>query len=219
VPAFIFAEEIKETDFYSQASVLFEEKDKNYFLKGKEIGLPVGRFVEIPEIKEDDLTKGSRDAKVKVVVYADFLNPYSKMFQKTLDEMVNTYKEKIVLVQKNLPSETNLQSLSAALASECAYDQGKVWEYSAKLFAAQAEWGNAKNSQKLKDYARNLGLKADQFNKCLDEKKYQDKLNKNKEEAISFSITEAPFAFINDKIVTSFTPEELKSLIDAELAK
>ena len=66
----------------------------------------------------------------------------------------------------------HLQANSAALASECANEQGKFLDYANKLFSSQDDWGASKDTQIFKAYARQLGLNATQFNECLDSAKF-----------------------------------------------
>lgn len=61
------------------------------------------------------------------------------------------------------------ESSWAAAASECAAEQGKFWEYHAKLFGSQGGENNgAFNKDKLKGYAADMGLDKAKFNECMD---------------------------------------------------
>ncbi len=220
LPAFIFDEDITKTDFYSQAQVLFEQKDSNYALKTQELGLPAGKYLALPEIKEDDPVSGPKDAKVKVVIFSDYQCPYCKLIFKSLRDSMNQYKDAVLFDYKHLPLEFHPQANNAALASACAQEQGKFWEYSDKLYASQAEWSNTKDTAKFKDYARTLGLKTAEFNQCLDDKKYQDKIDADKTEAGNFGISGTPALFINDDFETgALSADQLKEIIEAQLNK
>lgn len=219
LPAFVFDEDIVKTDFYSQAQVLFEKKDSSYVLKTQELGLPAGKYLTLPEINDGDPVTGPVDAKVKVVVYSDYQCPYCKLFFKSLRDTMKQYKDSSVLFDfKHIPLDFHPQANSAALAAACAQDQGKFWEYSDKLYATQAEWGNTKDTAKFKDYARQLGLNAASFNQCLDDKKYQDKINADKEEASNFGVSGTPALFVNDTFETgAISADQLKGDIEAQL--
>lgn len=219
VPAFVFSKSITSTDFYSQADVLFNEKENDYFLKGQELGLPVGRYIETPSISDSDASAGPKDSKVKVIIYSDYSSPYSKVFWNTFQESMKDYKDKVLFVQKDIFSSDNVQSGSAAMAAQCALEQGKFWEYSEKLLSSQADWNKIDGTKIFKNYASTLDLSSDQFGKCLDEKKYQEKLENIRKEADDFSVSEAPVVFVNDKTLLEFSPEELKGLIDSGLNK
>jgi protein-disulfide isomerase len=65
-----------------------------------------------------------------------------------------------------------------------------------------------------------LGLKTDQFNQCLDGKKYQDKINSDKNNASEFGISGTPAIFINNKFINGVvSTDDLKKYIEDELAK
>jgi protein-disulfide isomerase len=220
LPAFVFDGNIAKTDFYSQAQVLFDQKDANYVLKTQELGLPAGKYLALPEVKETDSIVGPADAKVKVFLYSDFQCPYCKLLYASLKGIMNQYKDRVLFDYKHLPLDFHPQAAPSALAAECAQEQGKFWEYADKLYAAQAEWSNTKDTAKFKDYARVLGLKTADFNQCLDDKKYQDRIDADKAEAGNFGISGTPALFINDDFQTgAISADQLKASIEAQLNK
>ncbi|HLN18704.1 MAG TPA: thioredoxin domain-containing protein, partial [Patescibacteria group bacterium] len=178
LPTFIFDPAVEKTDFYSQASVIFDQKNGQDVLKNQELGLPAGKYLELPKISEDDATFGKTDSNVKVVIFSDFQCPYCKILYQTLRSAMNQYKDKVFFAYKHLPLEIHAQANSAALASECAQEQGKFWEYSDKLYQNQTSWSNTKDTTSFKNYARQVaGIDTAKFNQCLDDKKYQDKID------------------------------------------
>lgn len=220
IPAFIFSDPILKTEFYNQAAVLFDQKDSSYVLKTQELGLPTGKYVELPKISDQDASFGQADAKVKVVIFSDFQCPYCKQFHATLRENMKQYGDRVFYVFKNLPLPFHKQAEPAALAAGCAGEQNKFWEYGDKLFVAQNEWSKDAGTQKFKTYARALGLDGNQFNKCLDDKKYQDKINADKSEAEAFGLTGTPAIFINDQFKGgAIDADELKQAIEQALSK
>lgn len=221
IPAFIFAKDVDKTDFYQQANVLFSEKEGSFVLQTSELGLPIGKFVETPSVSEDDIQIGAKDAKVKIVEFSDFQCPYCRTFQlNTIQKILKDYGGKVLFVYKNFPLEFHTQAENAALAARCANEQGKFEAYSSKLFDIQNDWGKSEGTQKFKAYAAQLGLNSAQFNECLDDKKYQDKVNRDKEEAKSFGISGTPSIFINDQFKSGAVEyEDIKKIIDEQLTK
>lgn len=219
LPAFVFGQEMTQTDFYAQAKDFFDEKDDRFFMRSQDVGIPVGKYVASPVT--GDAASGPKDAKVKVVVFSDFQCPYCKIFHKAFEDAIKNYGDRVLFDYKFLPlSDIHPQANDAALASACALEQGKFWEYADKLYADQTNWGNAKDIFKFKEYAKNLGLDGAKFNQCLDSKKYQDKIDADKKEADSFAISGAPGIFVNTDFqegVISY--DQLKDAIEKELAK
>lgn len=220
IPALVFSSSVEKTDFFAKAGTLFTKKDSQYLLNTTELGVPTGKYLELPTIDAEDLQVGKAEAKVKIVEFSDFQCPYCQMMHNSVRKLITEYGDKIHFAYKHLPLAFHTQAENAALATECANEQGKFLAYADRLFASQAEWGKVTGTQKFKDYARQLGVNAVQFNKCLDDKKYQDKVNQDKAEAGNFGISGTPAIFINDQFkngVDSF--ENLKKLIDEQLAK
>lgn len=219
-PAFVFGEGIKETDFYSQAQTLFEEKNGKFLLNAGQLGLPAGKYVDLPEIGENDIKIGSDEAPVKVVEFVDFQCPYCKAFHETTGKILEEYgDDKVQYVYKHLPlTSIHPQANNAALAVECANEQGEVMNYADVLFGNQNSWGQAQGIQMFKNYARQLGLDAGKFNKCLDDQKYKDKVTSDAVEAQEFGISGTPAVFINDNFKGGAAGfEEVKNIIDEEL--
>lgn len=215
LPAFVFSDAITKTEFYSQAQVIFEDKDGEYLLKTEELGVTPGKYLGSPKIEEGDALSGPADAPVKVIVFSDFQCPYSKIFQASLRENMKEYDGKVAFVYKDLPLSFHKQAQNAALAGQCALEQGKFWEYADRLFDKQDEWGASEGTSRFKEYARTLGLNQSQFNTCLDQKKYADEIAKDVEEAQSFGVSGTPAIFVNDQFKNAaIDKDQLKEMIE-----
>jgi len=220
LPALIFSESVTDTDFYAQASSLFAIENGKYFFDMGKIGLPVGKYLKLPEVGDDDITSGPKDAKVRIIEFSDFQCTYCKTFQSDLNTVLKGYAGTVLFVYKHLPLSLHLQANNAALAASCADEQGKFQVYADNLFARQDEWGKTTGTQKFKDYSWRFGLDGRAFAKCLDTKKYQEKVNADKSEAENFFITGTPGTFINSTFLSgAIGKDALKQVIDAELAK
>jgi protein-disulfide isomerase len=222
VPAFIFSGAVEKTEFFQQAQVLFNKKNDKYILSTSELGVPVGKYIETPSATQNDIKIGPEDAKVKVVVFTDFQCPYCKTFHTSaIKNALSAYGDKVLFVFKNLPLEFHSQSGNAALAAECAHEQGKFIVYADKLFGGQDIWGKTEGTQSFKNYAQQTsGMNIAKFNQCLDDKKYQDKVGQNEAEANSFGISGTPAVFVNNQFKNgAIDYNTLKAAIDEELAK
>ncbi len=220
IPAFIFSKEIEHTLFFQQAGIFFSEKNGQYNLNTAEIGIPAGKYVEAPKISDSDIKIGSVDAKIKIVEFSDFQCSFCKTLHSTVTKIVEEYKDKAIYVYKHFPLNFHPQAENAALASECANEQGKFMSYANKLFAAQNDWSKSQGTAKFKTYAQELKLNATQFNSCLDEKKYLNKVKNDFEEGRIFNVSGTPAIFINQQFkngVVSY--DTLKEIIEQELAK
>lgn len=220
LPAFVLSESVTKTDFYSQAEPLFVKKDEDYLLKAQQIGMAPGKYLGVPEISDNDPIVGSRDAKVKVVIFSDFQCPYCRLFHTALREAMKANAENVVYSFKHFPLNFHPQAENAALASSCAQEQGKFWEYADKLYEAQTSWGNTTGTASFKTYAKTLGLNSAQFDQCLDSKKYQSKLDGDKQAGDDYGVSGTPAFFINDQFKNGVvTAAQLGTMIKDALAK
>ncbi|MEA1925702.1 MAG: thioredoxin domain-containing protein [Patescibacteria group bacterium] len=222
IPAFVFSSSLKESEFYNEeAKVLFEKKKDKFVLNAVELGIPVGRYLETPEISENDAQRGNKDAKVKIVVYSDFQCPYSKRFFSEITKVTEEFNDdQVLLVYKNAPIELHPRGEISAIVACCARDQGKFWEMGKILYDKQSEWSNADGTGRFKEYARSLSMDAKKFNECLDNKSHFEEIQRDKEEAESFGTSGVPVAFINEQFVSGIVGEDkLRSIINDELKK
>ncbi len=219
VPAFIFDQNIEQTDFFAQAQILFSKANDSYLLNTQELGLEPGRYLETPEIdKEGSTVLGATDSNVNLVVFSDFQCPYSKLFHSTLRDVMKDYQDKASFTFKNLPLSFHERAMDAALAGECAAEQGKFWEYADKLFENQSRWSQATGNSDFITYAGQLGINSGQFSECLTSQKYSDKIQEDLYQAQEFSVSGTPGIFVNDKFVSGAIDEnKLKELLDSEL--
>ncbi len=100
-----------------------------------------------PLIVEGAPYKGPPDAQVVIVEFEDFFCPFCKESQRTLDELLARYPNKIRLVHKDFPiDDLHPGARQAHLAARCADEQGKFWAYHDELFdrAPQSDAGRSK---------------------------------------------------------------------------
>jgi len=136
------------------------------------------RAVEIPRDMVDGKVMGSDDAPVKLTFFEDFQCPFCLLFTAEdeptiIDEYV---KDGRVQIQYAHFPVLGGESVDAAIASECAADQNRFWEYHRELFAKQAEAGQASNERRnvgrfsldaLGDLANDAGLDRAEFDACM----------------------------------------------------
>ena len=88
---------------------------------------------------------------------------------------IDSGKIKHVFKDYSLPFHQN--EIPAAIAAECANEQGKFWDYHNTLFSKQTEWENLSGNatdEKFKEYATNIAnVDTNKFNSCIDSQKYK----------------------------------------------
>lgn len=157
--------------------------------------------------------KGNPDAEVVLTEYSDFQCPACKNAAIFVNGLVEHYKDQIKFEFKHFPLiGIHPNAYNAALASECANDQGKFWEMYDRLFGNQTNL--AKDDLKL--YASQIeGIDAVSFNLCLDTRAKKDVVDADLNEAQFKNINGTPTFFLNGREVENY--DDLGNLIEQAL--
>ena len=157
-----------------------------------------------------------KKAEVVVIEYSDFECPFCSRHHPTMLQIVEDYGDKVAWVYRHFPLSFHSEAKPAALASECASDQGKFWEYADEMFLNQ----DALASDYYGQLAGELGLNQQKFDDCLSSKKYQSVIDAQTASGSTAGVTGTPATFINGQLISGAVPyASLKTIIDAELAK
>ena len=125
-----------------------------------------------------------------------------------------TYGDKVRLVYRDYPLSFHPNAENAAMASECAEEQGKYWEMHKAMFANQQKLG----APELIETAGGLGLDKDKFKTCLDSGKFRPEVQKDFQDGQKVGVTGTPTFFINGvMIVGARDVASFSDIIDREL--
>lgn len=165
-------------------------------------------------------TLGKETAAVTIVEFSDFQCSFCKRFwAETLPRLKESYfkRGQAQFIHRHF-AILGKHSMEAAKGAECAGEQGKFWEYHDKLFSNQGGW--AFTAGRLKQYARELGLKPHTFSQCLDSGKYLKRIEGETTVAAFLGARGTPTFFINGRLVPGAQPFEVfRSAIDQALQK
>jgi protein-disulfide isomerase len=159
---------------------------------------------------------GPADAPITIVEFSDYECPYCRRWHaEVYKPLLAAYPGKIRLVYRNLPlTSIHPDALAAAEAAMCAGEQDVYWKYHDKLFSSES-LGNSVYLQ----YAQDLGLNMPTFEACLNDHKYQKKIETDSNFAINLGVRSTPTFFINGLAVVGAQPLDVfKQVIDKELA-
>ena len=160
----------------------------------------------VPAINKNDHFFGDISAPIQLIIYDDFECPFCARFNDTVGEIKNYFKDKVVVIFRHYPLRSHPNALPAALASECAHEQGKFWEMHDKIFLANKE-GKLSLDQYQSD-AKDLELDIAQFNQCLETEKYKDKIQAQWLEGKNAGVSGTPGNFVNGESVPGAYPFE-----------
>ena len=178
----------------------------------------VARMLEPPrvEVAATGPSHGPQSAPVTIVEFSDFQCPYCSRVVPAIDQVKESYGEKVRIVFRQFPLNIHPQAQKAAEASLCADEQGKFWQMHDSLFANQQQLAPAN----LKAQAAELGLDGEKFNQCLDTGKHADQVAADLQDGIEAGVSGTPAMFINGVMISGAVPfEQLAEMIDAELKR
>lgn len=143
------------------------------------------------DLKEDHI-RGNVNAKVTLLEYSDFECPFCGKFAPSVDQALKEYGNEIRVVYRHFPLSFHPQAMPAALASECAGEQGKFWEFHDELFKNQTGLGE----KFFKDTATKLGLKMSKFNDCVSSGKYNTKIKNQMAGGTAAGVGGTPYTIV-----------------------
>ncbi len=163
----------------------------------------------------DSPFRGPENAPITIIEFSEYQCPFCARVQSELQKVLTTYGDKVKLVYRDFPLKIHKDAQRAAEAAHCAGEQGKYWDYHDKLYANIRKLDVAS----LKKYAQELQLDSQRFDKCLEERKYKSKVEKNVLDGTKAGVTGTPAFFINGRYLSGAKPfSAFKTIIDAELA-
>jgi protein-disulfide isomerase len=179
---------------------------------------------------DDDPIRGDPNAPITIVEFSDFQCPFCARFHlQTLPLLLEEYIDagKVNLVYRDFPIQSiHPNALPAAVAAECANEQGKYWEYHDTLFEKQNSWNRLDSNTVIStfsQYATDVGLEKQQFDSCLGSGKYLEEVQGDLRDGRDYDITGTPGFFIgNDEIgfvkINGAQPfDSFQKIIDAQL--
>jgi protein-disulfide isomerase len=163
------------------------------------------------------LTMGDTNAPVKVIEFADFQCPWCQYFALNMEpDFVSKYVDQGLVYYTVSPMAfLGQESVDAALASYCANDQGKYWEYRNELFTnLNGENEGYYSIENLVTYAGNVGLDQGKFQVCLAAGEHQGDLNAAEDFATQAGVNSTPSFWVNGVVVSA---NDLESAVENAL--
>jgi len=168
----------------------------------------------VKPVSENVKPLGDKDANITVVEFADYRCPFCHKFhQETFDKLVtnfiNTGKAKYLFKDFVVNDRDEYKgSMQAAVASHCAAEQGKYWEYQKEVYKNfKPEPQHWVTLDSLVNFANNVQIQdIEKFKTCVESNKYQNQIQESGSLAQQLGITGTPSFVVlkNDKIQTTF---------------
>ncbi len=138
---------------------------------------------------------GPANAPVQILVYSDFQCGFCRQLTTTLHRVRAEFPDNVAIVYRHFPLQGHPRAFPAAVAAECAAEQGAFWEYHDKLFAEGGDLSDAR----LVELAAALKLDQPRFIACLQSAGAKQAVEANFREATELGLPGTPFVFINGR--------------------
>lgn len=171
---------------------------------------------EVPSVSIDTAGrpfKGDAKAPLTLVEFADYQCPHCKAAGESVKSILKKYPGKIKLVFMDFPVNASGVSRQVAIGAFCAEKQSKYWEFHELAFSKQREL----SPQSPEVFAKDLGLKLDDFKTCLGSPEAQAKVAKDMEEGQKVGVSGTPTLFLNGKKLKTYEETELGKAIEKAL--
>lgn len=157
-------------------------------------------------------------------LYTDFQCPYCAKAEPKFEEAAKKLDGVLNVTARHMPLSMHANAVPAALAVQAAEAQGKHLEMADKLFATQNDWKGIKERDKLRtlfnDYAKELGLNTEEFDKVLLDSETIKPIQRDYEHAVKIGVKGTPTFAVNDKVIegldSSSSVDELVSTFKRE---
>ena len=166
---------------------------------------------------------GDSNAPITILEWGDYQCTFCHKFhQNTLNAIIEDYIKtgKVKMIFKDFPLN-GPDSILAAEAAYCADDQKKYWQYHDELYK---NWAGEKtgwvNQKSLDKFATTVGLDLGKFDKCMSDKKYEQKVLDNQKFGEKIGIDGTPsFVIFGGKNITKVVGAQPLSVFQQVLAK
>lgn len=165
---------------------------------------------------DDDPYRGDTDAPIVIVEFSDFFCSFCKRhFDQTFTPLLENYGRHIRYVYRDFARLTQ-ESTPAAAAAQCAFEQGKFWEFHGEFFENQGSLST--------DFyiatAEKFELDMTQYNECLEEGRYITEVEIDGLDGQLAGVRGTPGFFINGQILSGAQPYSIfERMVQRELEK
>lgn len=158
--------------------------------------------------------RGSNDADVTIVEFADFQCPYCRQSARSISEIMDSLPGRVAHVYRHYPLTTaHPHAMEAAVAAECAASQGHFDKYHDALFASQDSIGG----RSWVAFALEAGIRdTSVFSRCLtDSSVVMKRIRADMNAAADLGVSGTPTLLINNRLIAgALTSEQLRTVVN-----
>ncbi len=178
----------------------------------KELGSPKNQSVTIDKGNLPPL--GLATAPITVIEFGDFLCPFcARVVTDLYPQLENLIQQgKVAIYFRDFV--VHPQAVPIHNAARCANEQGKYWEFNKEIFKKFMNGEITTKKEVWLNLANELGLDLQSFEKCVDENRYFNDIQKDNQEAYNLGLQGTPTFFINGKKIEGINIPAIMSTIN-----
>lgn len=172
-----------------------------------------------PEIQDNRVIFGNKNAPVTIVEYSDFQCPYCSKAHDTMKGLQEKYGEKVRIVYKHLPFKSLAEPAARYYEAIGMQDPAKAEKFHDTLYENQKKIHD-EGEDYLKQVAKEVGADLKQVLKDMSSETVNKILKADFEEAQKFGFRGTPGFLVNGVAVNGAYPQEhFETIIDRHLNK
>lgn len=161
---------------------------------------------------------GSADAKVTIVEFMDPACETCRQFHPLVKDLMRSHAGKVNLVIRYAPLHQGSDEMVKIL--EAARKQGKFWEVLDVMFETQPSWASHHNPQPALfwNYLEGFGFDVARLKQDMNDPAIEKVIKQDLADGQLLGASKTPTFFVNGKPLPSFGYDQLRSLVEAEVA-
>ena len=164
----------------------------------------------------DAAVRGPADALVTIVAFTDYQCPFCARAESTLAELRQHFPNEVRVVVKHNPLPFHKHAFDAAIAADCAGEQGLFWPLHDRLYARQRELSNDATPAGIADGL--FGLQWSSFERCTKGEQARARVTEDQRLAERFGARGTPTFFVNGRVLVGAQPlERFVEAVEREL--
>lgn len=223
--AYLQSEDLEVSEAYiAQArSALLEDRQRqrlSALVEKVQLDAAVRVWLARPEVPRVEVgigtnpVRGNAEAPVLIVEFADYQCPFCARGYQVMKRVMETYGDRVAWVFRDMPLGFHDRAIPAAMAANCAGEQGRYWEMHDLLF----EGPSAFSDEELAALATRAGVDMKAWEECRAAGTAAAEILRDMTDAQAAGVNGTPQYFINGILLTGAQPfEAFQAIIDEEL--
>jgi len=172
----------------------------------------------------DSPVRGPVDAPVTVVEFADFQCPYCKKGWRIMKRLREDYPDRVRVVLKHFPLASHANARPAARVAMAAGKQGEeyLWTMQDRLYEHQSEWAEGDVREMAVDWAEEVGLDVEKFERDLEQKRdaFNRRIQKDSKLGGELGVEGVPHFFVNGtRVAGVYDYSKFEQVVEDRLAE